>query len=116
MSSFTFVFDEEDGENPWGVESVQCEVEIEYDFSPGEKMVRYYPNGDGYPGSPPSVDLTDFNLISVSSPNEAITLIPNTEQYNAWAKKYILDSERLRNQAEEEAIENESSRHYRDED
>jgi len=32
------------------------DVRIEYDAQPGEPMVRYYPNGDGYPGSPPTAD------------------------------------------------------------
>ncbi len=33
------------------------EVEIEYDAWEGEPMVMYYPNGDGYPGSDPGVEL-----------------------------------------------------------
>jgi hypothetical protein len=33
------------------------EVEIEYAYTPGEPMVRYYPDGSGYPGSPPEAEL-----------------------------------------------------------
>jgi len=33
------------------------DVEIDYDAWPGEPMVRYYPNGDGYPGSDPGCEL-----------------------------------------------------------
>lgn len=32
------------------------EVEVLYEFTPGERMVRYYPDGSGYPGSPPEVE------------------------------------------------------------
>jgi hypothetical protein len=32
------------------------------DFYPGEKMVKYYPDGSGYPGSPPE---TDWDIISI---------------------------------------------------
>lgn len=33
------------------------EVAIDYYFTPGEPMVRYDRNGDGYPGSPAHVDI-----------------------------------------------------------
>lgn len=32
-------------------------VEIEFEYSPGEPMVRYYPDGSGYPGSPPELNV-----------------------------------------------------------
>lgn len=32
------------------------EVEVLYEFTPGERMVMYYPDGSGYPGSPPEVE------------------------------------------------------------
>ena len=32
------------------------EVDVRYDFSPGEKMVRYYRDGSGDPGCPPSAE------------------------------------------------------------
>ena len=31
-------------------------VDIRYKAHPGEPMVMYYPNGDGYPGSPPEAE------------------------------------------------------------
>ena len=39
-----------------------AEIEITYDAWPGEKMVRYYPNGDGYPGSGPGCEITDAHV------------------------------------------------------
>ncbi len=32
------------------------DVEIEFDFFRGEKMVKYFADGSGYPGSPPEAD------------------------------------------------------------
>ena len=32
-------------------------VDIRYKAHPGEPMVMYYPDGDGYPGSPPEAEL-----------------------------------------------------------
>ena len=39
------------------------EVEILYEYFPGEKMVMYYPNGDGYPGSPASVEFLSAYVV-----------------------------------------------------
>ena len=33
------------------------QVGLEYEFDPGEKEVRYYPDGSGHPGSPPYVQI-----------------------------------------------------------
>jgi hypothetical protein len=47
------------------VDGVEYEEEWDLDlhFTPGEKAVMYYPNGDGYPGSPPEVELESAELI-----------------------------------------------------
>lgn len=44
-------------------------VEIEFEFIEGEEMVRYYPDGSGYPGSDPSVCIISTRITSLS--NEA---------------------------------------------
>lgn len=36
--------------------SVSLDLTIHFSFTPGEEPVCYYPNGDGYPGSPPEVE------------------------------------------------------------
>jgi len=30
---------------------------VEYDYSPAEKMVKYYSDGHGYPGCDPSIEI-----------------------------------------------------------
>ena len=32
-------------------------LNVEYYYDPGERMVMYYPDGSGHPGSPPSVEI-----------------------------------------------------------
>ena len=39
------------------------DVEIHYNAWPGEKMVMYDKNGDGYPGSPPGCELLDVTVL-----------------------------------------------------
>ena len=39
------------------------EVEIKYGYTPGERMVMYYPDGSGYPGSPPDVEFIGANVM-----------------------------------------------------
>ena len=34
-------------------------VTVDFSYSPGEPMVRYYPDGSGYPGSPPEFDCVE---------------------------------------------------------
>lgn len=42
------------------------EIDLEYDFTPGERMVRYYRDGSGDPGCPPSVDLVSVTVRNCS--------------------------------------------------
>ena len=32
-------------------------VSVDYDYDPGERMVMYYSDGSGHPGSPPSAEI-----------------------------------------------------------
>lgn len=51
---------------PIGIGNIYaCDVEIDIDVQPGESMVMYYVDGSGYPGSPPSAEITDFRVITV---------------------------------------------------
>ena len=50
----------------WSLENkdgVEVDFEVEYDVDTGEKMIRYTRNGDGYPGSPPSAEITNIKDI-----------------------------------------------------
>lgn len=51
-------------------EEVALDFVIEYTFWPGEPMVRYTRNGDGYPGSPDSVELIDARCVLVTTETE----------------------------------------------
>lgn len=42
------------------------EFEVEYDYQPEEKEVRYYSDGSGYPGCPASLDITEITHKGVS--------------------------------------------------
>ena len=42
--------------------ALSLEIALEYDFSPGEPMVRYYPDGSGDPGCPPSAELVNATV------------------------------------------------------
>jgi hypothetical protein len=55
MSQHTLEYDIELGER-----ALYCTILIEYDYEPGEPMVRYYPDGSGYPGSP--ADCAPWNV------------------------------------------------------
>lgn len=35
----------------------EVELEIEFDYQPEEKEVRYYSDGSGYPGCPESIEI-----------------------------------------------------------
>lgn len=57
--SFSYYYEDENGTNPTGL-SGEIKFEGKYNFSPGEPCVMYYPDGSGYPGSPPEFELYDF--------------------------------------------------------
>jgi len=41
----------------YGEEEQTIEVTLQVKLYPGEPMVRYYPDGSGYPGSPPEAEV-----------------------------------------------------------
>jgi len=43
------------------------ELEVEFDYQPCEKKVRYYSDGSGYPGCPESLDLTSIKIDGVDA-------------------------------------------------
>ena len=51
----------------WEPEALQhaYEFRITADCEPGEPAVMYYPDGSGYPGSPPTVEDIEVSLVEV---------------------------------------------------
>ena len=43
--------------------SDDLELEIEGNYIPEEPMIRYYPDGSGFPGSPSEFDIHDIKII-----------------------------------------------------
>lgn len=43
------------------------EVRVEYDWDAPEPMVRYYPDGSGYPGSPGGCEMTSWTVTEYSN-------------------------------------------------
>jgi hypothetical protein len=46
------------------------EVEILFEYTPGERMVMYYPDGSGYPGSPAGVEFISAYVVRWDVGNE----------------------------------------------
>jgi hypothetical protein len=88
-------------------------VEVAYDFTPGEPMVRYYPDGSGYPGSGPEIEVWAYRVISISGRDVPV-------HHRAWAnavvKAAIERSKYLTEKVEEEIAESESDRAFRGDD
>ena len=61
--------------------SIDCE--ITWELTPGERMVMYYPDGSGYPGSPPEAEAVAVRITRVE-----------------WADHEVTDSDWLRHMEE----------------
>lgn len=57
-------FEDENYESP--LAACTLVFDVQYEFTPGEKMVRYFPDGSGYPGSPPDVEVIECSLVKAS--------------------------------------------------
>jgi len=60
-------------------------LEIEYTYDPGEKMIRYYKDGSGSPGCPPSIEIESI-LIDICG-----TMVDITEQVDGDLLEKIQD-------------------------
>jgi len=68
MSSVTFDWIETlEGET----QTVEITYAIDTDLTSGERMVMYYLDGSGYPGSPPSAEITGARGIAITVYREA---------------------------------------------
>lgn len=57
-----------------GERALYCTILIEYDYEPGEPMVRYYLDGSGYPGSPAGCQPWNVEVTSVDGLGDGETL------------------------------------------
>lgn len=60
-------------------------VSVEWSYVPGEPMVRYYPDGSGYPGSPPEFDCVDhIDVIECEYPTDGPGYYEDTDTGESW--------------------------------
>ena len=87
--NISWSFEDEDGISPLGV-PCSFEFELDFVFWPGEKMVMYYPDGSGYPGSPPEIEITKVALIKTFVECDGPELnIPSAKQLEKWFADYL---------------------------
>ena len=72
------------------------EVTVEVRVTPGEARVDYYPDGSGYPGSPPDAELVNIYVDTVedvdgepSSVEEAALYYYLEEHYDLWIERAL---------------------------
>jgi hypothetical protein len=78
------------------------DCELTYDITPGEPMVMYYPDGSGYPGSPPTAELTSVRVTELSGEDWKLTRpehvelfqffdawVPTTKEDHEWAEWFF---------------------------
>lgn len=57
------------------------ECEVEFDFTPPEPQVRYYPDGSGYPGSPAQAHLVSVLVLSVDYEDRVLLRESDPKQF-----------------------------------
>tara|TARA_B100000749_G_C18450038_1_gene475945 strand:+ start:17565 stop:17912 length:348 start_codon:yes stop_codon:yes gene_type:complete len=85
---------------------------LHFDAHPGEKMVMYYRDGSGYPGSPPTIELTEVEVTAMGREDdteirpghpewfELLDRIVRTAVQDEW-DSYLEDCVEQMNEAEE---------------
>lgn len=114
--TINYTFEDDDGINPTE-QPATFEFELNCSYSAGEKMVRYFSDGSGYPGSPPEVEILSVKLISVSFDepvsSESQTAADNsTDAFQKWLYKYADDSDYLKQKVFELTCEQVEQDHY----
>lgn len=66
IGSIRYRLECEDDNNPAGVPAMFV-FELVYRYTPGEKPVRYYPDGSGYPGSPDEIEFSDCQVVDAAA-------------------------------------------------
>lgn len=84
-------YEDEVGESPLGIPSL-LGFELQYDYTPGEPMVRYYRDGSGHPGSPPEVE---FSAICVSIDGNRELSLELKSSLGDWFSDKYSDCDRI---------------------
>lgn len=91
----TITHTDEDFDSPLG--DVVLEFNIEFNFTAGEKMIRYTKNGDGYPGSPDEIEILNCRCVSIT-PAVGEDRKPTAEELkllNDWATEKYSENEKI---------------------
>ncbi len=67
------------------------EMVVGVDADPGEPMVMYDRNGDGYPGSPPTIEITDVRVSSYTTETYALNRSESNEEIFKLIDIFTLD-------------------------
>lgn len=109
--TINYTFEDEDGINPTS-QPATFEFELTCSYSPGERMVRYFSDGSGYPGSPPEVEILSVKLLSVQ-PDEPIEFKSNgVTDFAIWFLKYVQSSDYHQRKFFEQVCEQVEADHY----
>ncbi len=89
--SIAYVYEDEEGTSPVGV-PCSIEFDIEYVWTAGEPMVRYLPDGSGYPGSPHEVEFESPTIMRIRTDKGLIRL--NQPELQAavlkWLQRFVM--------------------------
>jgi hypothetical protein len=80
-------------------EDTEITIEVEYDYSPEEPMVRYYRDGSGYPGCPAMVELCEARRTDTGE----VVELTEAEAEDAEQKAFEAEAERSRWEADARA-------------
>lgn len=82
-----------DTDDSLGLGFVEVEYEMEYTVDPGDPGCWRTPNGDGWPSSPPCIEMTSLTITGVYPPKGSALPLPLTtawmERIKEWADRRI---------------------------
>jgi hypothetical protein len=65
----------------WLDDCLWCKYSFSFCFTEGEPMVKYYPDGSGYPGSDPEFEIYDVQVVSVEGENGFVQVDEELKEY-----------------------------------
>jgi hypothetical protein len=102
-----WAIEDEHGDNPT-MRAGNFEFRIWYEIDPGYRDVMYTANGDGYPGSPPSVNLLSADCTDVYFEDEQEHRAPTEDEKNVlddWCLAYLNACPSERSAVQDRALE-----------